>query len=135
MGKEKAVFLVSSSRSESSLAFENLDGEYVSVFLRSAPFTACLRVCMYTDPAGVASLLRSAAVEWRGWKKPKAWESIEGQLRITLRHDGRGHVGMEVVLADDRGQPEAWKLQATLALEAGCLEDIACRAKLFFGES
>jgi Family of unknown function (DUF6228) len=133
-GEAGALLLVSSSRSDSSLAFESRDGEYVTVRLSSAPFTARLKVCMYTDPRGVATLLRSAAVEWRGWKKPKAWESIEGQLRITLRHDGLGHVGMEVVLTDDCGQPEPWSLQATLAIEAGSLEEIASRAELFFDE-
>jgi hypothetical protein len=79
-----------------------------------------------------AEFFQSMAVDWRGWEGERVIESLEYQLKLTCTADGRGHVALRVEL---RGDPLSsnWRAAETLHLEAGQLDDLARRAKEYFG--
>jgi hypothetical protein len=73
---------------------------------------------------GIAPFFRSLANDWRGWEGERSYSSLEGELLLQCRHDGRGLVEFRVTL----GRPElpSWALAATMTFGAGAhLEGIA----------
>jgi Family of unknown function (DUF6228) len=61
------------------------------------------------------------AADWRGWAGVRTWESLEGELVLDARHDGRGHVSLGVTLRgpDLDRDGTAWSARAVFVLEAG----------------
>jgi hypothetical protein len=48
---------------------------------------------MYDDLATTLSgFVASLANDWQGWDGVRTWQSLERELTIDARHDGRGHV-------------------------------------------
>lgn len=78
------------------------------------------------------SLFTEMASQWSGWSGELVWESFENELILRCTHDRLGHVSIRVEL---RSGPtnEDWRVEATVAVEAGQLESIARRAESFFG--
>ena len=79
-----------------------------------------------------AGFFRDLARDWRGWDGERVVESTEGHLRLSCSADRLGHVSICVGLAGDWG-PSAWQAQATVSLDAGSLDEVALRARQFFG--
>ena len=67
-------------------------------------------------PAFVATL----AEGWRGWDGVRRWSSLDQRLLLDARHDGRGHVELEVGFqrCGPRGEIR-WTAQAFFRIEAG----------------
>ncbi|BCY05399.1 hypothetical protein L3i22_004870 [Actinoplanes sp. L3-i22] len=75
--------------------------------------------------AGISTTLSGfvagLAAAWQGWDGTRTWESMERELTLDARHDGRGHVSLGVTLRapgpdwDDT----AWSARAVFVLEAG----------------
>ncbi|MEU4623256.1 DUF6228 family protein [Actinoplanes sp. NPDC023801] len=70
----------------------------------------------------------SAASAWRadwraprGWKDVRTWHSLERELALDARHDGRGHVSLGVTLRKPGPDWDgtAWSARAVFMLEAG----------------
>ncbi|WP_436534368.1 DUF6228 family protein [Actinoplanes sp. HUAS TT8] len=61
------------------------------------------------------------AADWQGWDGPRTWQSMERELTLDARHDGRGHVSLGVTLrAPDRAWDDtAWSARVVFVLEAG----------------
>ncbi|MFC4013934.1 DUF6228 family protein [Nonomuraea purpurea] len=69
----------------------------------------------------LAGFMEGLVVEWRGWNGVRTWTSLERELALDARHDGRGHVSLGVTLRapgldlDDT----AWSARSVFVLEAG----------------
>jgi hypothetical protein len=79
---------------------------------------------------GLARFLRELADGWAGFDGVKEFSSLEGQLSLSCRHDGRGTV--ECVVAVGQLEPPTWDLKADVDFGAGAhLERIAHDAEKF----
>lgn len=77
----------------------------------------------YGDPR-LPGFFADLAANWQGFEGEREFQSLEGQLTITARHDGRGTVTCVVTLRQP--WPPTWSLQAELDLGAGAhLESIS----------
>jgi len=86
------------------------------------------------QPTRWARLFSDMANEWRGWPGTKVHETLEGDLRLSLEADKLGHFTIRVALVG--GEPESpWRAEETIHLETGQLDDLAERARAYFGES
>jgi hypothetical protein len=96
--------------------------EHVVAQLRSAGLTATRRVYHgYTQGfADLANYFAELAADWRGWDGSRAWESVEGDLRIEAAHKF-GHVQLRVMVrAYGSGWGnEGWSATADLTLDPG----------------
>ncbi len=70
------------------------------------------------------------ASNWSGWDGERVCESIEHQLRIACKADQQGHVAVRVHLG---GCPEEWRVEKVIHVEAGQLDDLARKARRYFG--
>ncbi|WP_090943381.1 DUF6228 family protein [Nonomuraea jiangxiensis] len=77
---------------------------------------------LYANPVCTLSgFMEGLVVEWRGWNGVRTWTSLERELALDARHDGRGHVSLGVTLRapgldlDDT----AWSARSVFVLEAG----------------
>ena len=71
--------------------------------------------------------LADLAHNWRGWDGEKAWEALG--LRLAARHDGLGHVTIEVTLEEGYASADRWRVRASLAVDAGGLDRLAVDAR------
>jgi Family of unknown function (DUF6228) len=67
------------------------------------------------------------AAQWRGWEGDKEWEALG--LRLAARHDGLGHVTLDVTLEEDYATADRWRVRASLAIDAGALDRLAVEAR------
>ncbi|MEU7779500.1 DUF6228 family protein [Micromonospora parva] len=77
---------------------------------------------LYASPdTTLPGFVERLAADWEGWSGTRTWTSMERELVIDARHDGRGHVSLGVTLRapgpdwDDT----AWSARAVFVLEAG----------------
>ncbi len=63
--------------------------------------------------------LADLADHWRGWDGEKEWEALG--LRLEARHDGLGHVTLDVTLEEDYASADRWRVRASLMVDAGGL--------------
>ena len=68
----------------------------------------------------LADFVGQLADDWRGWSGRRAWESIEGDLRIEARHDYR-HVQLRITLRHNGPGwgNDGWKAIADLTIDPG----------------
>lgn len=66
------------------------------------------------------------AAHWRGWEGDKEWEATG--LAFAARHDGLGHVTLDVILESEPWHADSWRVRASLSLEAGALDRLAREA-------
>jgi hypothetical protein len=123
---------IKSAESDTRLRLSDLQGDYFLGNLTGRNYSATVRIWAYTDAHGLVDLLEGMAVSWRGWSGEKKWSSIEGEFSISCTHDKLGHISLDIEMQQDFGTPEAWRLKATLLIDAGQLEAIAKDAKMFF---
>jgi uncharacterized protein DUF6228 len=67
------------------------------------------------------------AAEWLGWQGERRYEALG--LRLAARHDGLGHVTLDVTLQDNYAADERWRVRASLMLDAGALDRLALEAR------
>ncbi|MGC4851788.1 DUF6228 family protein [Micromonospora sp. DT15] len=69
----------------------------------------------------LSGFVERLAADWEGWSGTRTWASMERELVIDARHDGRAHVSLSVTLRapgpDLHGT--AWSARAVFVLEAG----------------
>ena len=81
-------------------------------------------VSVWDYGAGPAGFFQSLADDWKGWDGERSWSSLEGQLVIEARHDGKGLIICEVAIGSKI--PPAWSLRASTTFGAGThMEEIA----------
>lgn len=115
-----------------TLTFKIVDGnEEGSNFVASvtgAPFIGEVTTTTYF--VGPPSLLfRDMADNWQGWKGEKVWGALDGEFTLTATATSLGRIKVIVELVEMAG---AFRLEATLALEAGQLEKISKRVESVF---
>lgn len=95
-----------------------LPAEYLSVTIEGPDLQASRQV--YEGWTGgfesLAGYLTSLANDWRGWFGSRDYQSVEGDLSLSARHDG--HVELNVVLQETT-VPNGWRVEANVRLEAG----------------
>ena len=119
---------IASSRSDATLEFANVRGDQFRVSVTAKDHSAALDVSAHTDAHGVERLLSEAARDWQGWSGAKVWESLEGECRLEMSHDRKGHVTLRVRLHRSFGGPDPWCVDTEISLEAGQLDAIAAEA-------
>lgn len=69
------------------------------------------------------------AEQWRGWKSTKTYRSLEGDLTLTARHDGK-HVLLDVEVKRF-DPPREWSARGTVVTDPGAqMEEAAAAAKV-----
>jgi uncharacterized protein DUF6228 len=71
------------------------------------------------------------ASNWTGWEGERVIESLEHEIRIACASDRRGHIALRVFLRG--GGLDDWRVEKTIHLESGQLENLARRARQNFG--
>ncbi|HYV39939.1 MAG TPA: DUF6228 family protein [Gemmataceae bacterium] len=104
--------------------------DYFSVRVRDINLTASARVYHYGPT--LVCLFDEIAAEWRGWDESKMWESLEGELKLRCGNDRRGHITIQAQFRSGHYDHD-WFVQSAVIVEAGQLDDIARRARKFFG--
>jgi len=102
---------------------------YFCAYLDRPGLSCRIRVCAY-EPRGqrFSTIFREmAAAAWKGWEGDKAWESLEGEIRLSFRMDSSGHVNVEVQMRDVYN----WQIDTSLTLESGGLASLADDAEAF----
>lgn len=95
-----------------------LPADYLSVTLTGPDLRASRQVYAGWEGgfAGLAQFFNGLADRWRGWEGERAFESIEGDLRIGATHGG--HVHLRVLLREST-VPGGWRVEAEVRLDAG----------------
>ena len=79
---------------------------------------------------GLAGFLRGVAAEWRGFAGLKEYSTLEGQLLLSCRYDGRGAVYCSATLRQP--EPPKWSFAAETQFGAGAhLERLADEVEAF----
>jgi hypothetical protein len=80
-----------------------------------------------------AQFFDDLARHWKGWSGEKRWGDLEGRLTFIATCDNLGHVRLRVVMegVDHR----CGRLDVSIFLEAGQLEQIAADMRRFFKEA
>ncbi len=124
---------IKSARDATRLTFSYAAGESFTAALQSAHFSG--RVVASSYHSGPPSLLfDDMAAHWRGWEQPKEWAALDDDLRLTATSDALGHIELEVIMRAD-SDPAGWRLQATLELPAGELDEIARLVRIVFPDT
>jgi uncharacterized protein DUF6228 len=90
--------------------------------------TSSARLSWYSREAlHLDSYFAGLAKQWRGWKGDKEWEALG--LRLAARHDGLGHVTLDVTLEEDYALADRWRVRASLTVDAGALDRLAVEAR------
>jgi len=77
------------------------------------------------------NFFQELASNWAGWSGKKTWGSMEGEYNLAATTDLTGHITLVAEL-NPLGIPPCFSALLSLVLEAGQLDQIARRAKLFF---
>ncbi len=69
------------------------------------------------------------ADHWQGWKGEKAWGALDGEFTLKATATSLGHISIIIEMVEMAG---AFRLGATLHLEAGQLEEISKKMETLF---
>lgn len=116
--------------------FENLkrwtngtiDSVLVTVDLKD--LRASQRVLTINEFGDLVAFFNDMSAQWRGWKGPLLYESLEADLRINAWNDG--HVRLEFEISQT-SIPQGWSISGELALDPGDeLSNLARQIESFF---
>jgi hypothetical protein len=73
------------------------------------------------DAMTLPAFLNALAAGWEGWPGVRTWSSMDRELALDARHDGRGYVSLGVTLRPPLNSLDdtAWSARAVFVLEAG----------------
>ncbi len=89
--------------------------------IHDGQLSAVTDACLDGQATTLTSFVAALATDWRGWQGVRRWQSLEGELELDARHDGRAQVSLGVTLrapGPDLGDTR-WGARAVLVLEAG----------------
>lgn len=110
------------------IAGGNEEGSNFVASVTGTPFIGEVTTTTYF--VGPPSLLfRDMADNWQGWKGEKVWGSLDGEFTLTATATLLGRITLLIDMVEMAG---AFRLVATLGLEAGQLEEISKRVELLF---
>ena len=102
-----------------------------SAVLVDDPLSARVTVAHVGGGLDLDQYFAGMAVEWRGWKGSKVWESTAREIRLEAVADGKGHVLLTVTLQSGWLSSSGWQAQANIVIEAGQLDRLAEDARAF----
>jgi hypothetical protein len=78
-------------------------------------------VTLAGEETDLGTFFQRLADDWRGWEGAREWRSLEGEMAIDARHDGRGHVAIGVTLrrARESYADDAWSARVVFTVDAG----------------
>lgn len=126
--------IIKSTRGGRTLTFSNRNGDYFDAELAGDSISAKKGIWGYTDTAFLIDLFDSFARDWKGWEGERHWAAIEGDLDLTATSDRLGHIRLDVVLLNN-GSEDDWKVDAPVYLDAGSLDALASKVRVFFTET
>lgn len=91
-----------------------IDSVLVTVDLQG--LRASQRVVAVNEFCDLVAFFKNMSAQWRGWKEPLLYESLEGDLRINATHDG--HVRLELDISQT-SVPGGWRMSGELVLDSG----------------
>lgn len=104
------------------------DARYTAVLSMDA---GCASTTVWEYHSGLAAFVRELATAWRGFDGVKEYSTIEGQLHLSCRHDGRGTIACRATLRQP-WTPE-WTMEVAMELGAGAhLDRVAADVEAFF---
>jgi hypothetical protein len=131
-------FVIQSER-EVSLTFHSrkfgADGWLESYSITAAAKNASASLHVENPPYGLspADFFQKLAESWAGWKGEKTWGALEGEYNLVASTDLTGHITLAVEL-NPSSNPPCFSGVLSLIVEAGQLEALAGKAKIFFAE-
>lgn len=81
----------------------------------------------WQPPPALTEFLTGLDESWKGWDGERVWQSAEGEIRLTARHDKTNTVLLRVELED--GGPPRWRCTAELELDPGVFRGLAADAR------
>ncbi|MEV8183770.1 DUF6228 family protein [Specibacter sp. NPDC078692] len=106
----------------------SIDSVIVTVDLKGLHATQ--RVLTINDFRDLVLFFNDLSTQWRGWTGSKNYESLEGDLRISARHDG--HVSLDFEISQT-SVPRGWSLAGVLLLDPGEeISNVAQEIESFF---
>lgn len=101
---------------------------YCARFRLNAPLVAVRTVYGRNEPF-LVELFETVARDWQTMSDLRTWGSDEGELGLTVEHDGLGHfkIGVEMDHYD-------WKASGSFVVETAQLDGIVDGLRAFFGE-
>lgn len=126
------LFSIRSNASDRELVFRSPQGDYFTVELRGTSVQATQVVWAYPDAQALAQLFARLAAYERPWMGEECWDSMEGELSLSVTCSPLGEVCFSVRTQGAQGAPEAWQVCAALTTELGQLPKIAADAHHFF---
>lgn len=106
----------------------SIDSLIVAVDLKGLHATQ--RVLTINDFRDLVLFFNDLSAQWRGWTGSKNFESLEGDLRFSARHDGHVSLDFEV---SQTSVPRGWSLAGVLLLDPGEeLSNVAQKIESFF---
>lgn len=117
------------------LRFFDIEGDYFSIYFESESAKAVRKIWGYTDCEFLVDMFSFMAESWKGWDEELSWSSIEEEFEVSATCDKLGHVKLCILINNyNEGASEPFSLKASLNIEAGQLDEIAQRIKVFFNQ-
>ena len=104
----------------------NPDGtiDYLTVTAELQGLHASKSVYDFDGWSGLLFFFEELALNWRGWDGDKNFDSLEGDFRLSAKHDGHVRVTFELREFD---RPTPWTATGELTLDPG--EELAAAAE------
>jgi hypothetical protein len=99
-------------------SFRSPDGmtDYLTITAEMEGLRASKNVYDFDNWLGLVSFFEGLALNWRGWDGGKNFDSLEGDFRLSAKHDGHVRVAFELGNFD---RPTPWAAKGELTLDPG----------------
>ena len=88
----------------------------LTVTVEQQGLRASKRVWDFDGWSALLSFFEGLAVNWRGWDGNKNFDSLEGDFRLSAKHDGHVRLSFELGEFD---RPTPWAAKGELTLDPG----------------
>jgi Family of unknown function (DUF6228) len=122
---------IKSAHGVREIVFSDFDDDYVVIEIGDDALRVRKRIYLYKDGPRLCNFFRDMASQWRGWEGEKDIESVEGDLRLEAKSDGKGHIELRAIIKNDY-PGDKWFVSIPIWLEAGSLDDIAIKTNKYF---
>jgi hypothetical protein len=106
---------------------------YLTICLSDSNLSATARIYGYMSE-GLVGLFEAVAREWRSFRGPISWSSLECELNVEITHDGLGRFSIVNNLTESSIDP-AWEVTNTVIVETSQLDRIAYELRTFIGQT
>jgi Family of unknown function (DUF6228) len=130
MAQGNQLLAVRSTNSNRALHIGGAIGSSIPVKLTGFPVTADTEVWFETgDVDALADFFAELGQMESPWQGARAWESLEGDFRLSVTCSSLGAVLLRVELRGLQGAPEEWHVEVGIETEFGQLEHMAKEAE------